>query len=150
MTRIHTSDTWSVSPTIEITNLLKQHGVFEEFVEWQSCTPNWRNQIAAHHFSSGYEQGPESLRGYFRKVRNHITTDVSVWPNVAIDRREQRDGKFWLTKDEWNALAPNQREGRASKNSRTSKARAFIFSFTQGTHISVPVYVVDPHGHIYH
>ena len=123
-----------------IINLLKKYGALEEFIEWQSYTPNWRNQIAAHHFSAARgDQGPESLRYLFRKVRNNITVAVSAWPDVAIDRREQRDGKYWVTKDEWQSLPANLREGRASKNSRTSKAKVRGF----------PVYVIEASGHAY-
>lgn len=127
------------SVTARITALLEKHGVLADYVEWQSYTPNWRNQIAAHHFGSRQDQGPESLRGYFRQVRNYITTEVSCWPDIAINRREQRDGRYWVTKAEWDALPKDRREGRASKNSRTSKATVRGF----------PVYVIEASGHLY-
>ena len=133
--------------TAEITALLERHGVLADYVEWQSYTPNWRNQIAAHHFGSRQDQGPESLRGYFRQVRNYITTDVSVWPNVALNCREQTNGKVWVTKSEWDALPKDQRLGRSSKNPCTSKACVLIFA--NGTQTSVPVYVIEASGHLY-
>ena len=61
--------------------------------------------------------------------------------NTPIDRRPLSHGKAPLTRAEWQAIPRINKEGRASKDARTSKARAFVFSYTEGTYIAVPVYI---------
>ena len=75
-----------------IINLLREEkGIAQIYVKWLQETPNWREEIRGPHFSSYQGQGPEELRPFFRRVRNHLTTDVEVWPTA-----EEMLHPFWI------------------------------------------------------
>jgi hypothetical protein len=134
--------TTSVLTTL-ITNLLKAEGRLDDFLAWQSWTPDWREQISAHHCGIGRRQGPEELKHLFRRVRNGITAGVSAWPTLPVSKRDQRMGRHWVTKAEWTATPRKQRSGRCSKDPYSSKACVIEDG------VSLPVYVVDVRGLAY-